>query len=609
MWNRARADQDGLSIYLQQFRKGVETAAAPTDRRPPAGGLRKNHARKRTRAYQEKEYILRLQQIFRVAVRACVFALLIAGAGLFPAQPAAGKETISAGLNGAAALDQLKRDGQYDSMQAAPLTIDPLFILQQKTLATDGAGDAEFGVSVALDGDTLVVGARLDSVGGNQQQGSAYVFTRSGGAWTLQQKLTASDGEENDLFGSSLALSGNTLVVGAPQDYGAFTNQGSVYIFTRSGAVWTQQQKLTAGYGWTYDFFGEAVAISGDTVVVGVRYDDIGADVNENKGSAYVFTRSGGVWTQQQQLTASDGANEDFFGNSVAVDGDTVVVGAHHDNIGSDVNRGSVYIFTRSGDFWTLQKKLLASNGGYFDMFGSSVAISGDTLVAGAENKINIDARHGTVYVFARSGAVWTEQQKLTAGDGGGTDHFGHSVGLSGDTLVVGALYDNIGSNTKQGSAYVFTRSGGVWAEQQKLVASDGAAQDYFGLAVAIDADTVVAGAPRDDIDANSDQGSVYVFFRPTTPPCSTIVLDPQVLPAGAMGVAYSDTLIATGASAPYTFVARTELPPGLDLSADGVVSGTPTEDGQFNFRILVTDANGCATSRDISIIIEKAEL
>jgi uncharacterized protein (TIGR03437 family) len=278
----------------------------------------------------------------------------------------------------------------------------------------------------------------------------------------------------------------------------------------RSGGVWTQRQKLTADDGAASDGFGFSLAISGDTVVVGARWDDTGEKMNQ--GSAYVFVRSGGVWTQRQKLTADDGAAGDF-GFSMAVSGDTVVVGASIDTIGANSDQGSAHVFVRSGTVWTKQQKLTADDGPAGDQLGSSVAISGDTIVVGAPlGDIGDKFDQGSAYVFVRSGTVWTKQQKLTADDGEARDIFGISVALSGNTVVIGANVDKIGENIVQGSAYVFVRIGATWMKQQKLTADDGEVGDQLGSSVAISGDTVVVGAFGDKIGENFRQGSAYIF-------------------------------------------------------------------------------------------------
>ena len=346
--------------------------------------------------------------------------------------------------------------------------------------------------------------------------------------FTLQGKLPAAEASAQDVFGHALALSGDTAVVSAYGDNnaGPYMDRGSVYVFTRAGGVWTLQQKLNAGDGGFYDHIGSAVAISGDTIVVGAREDMVGA--NYFQGSAYVFTRSDGVWTEQQRIVAPDGAESDSFGASVAVSGDTVVVGAIHDTVGSNYQQGSAYVFGRTGGVWTFQQKLTAPNGDGepYDAYGVSVALNERTLVVGAYLD---DAGHlpnsGSVYVYARGHAGWVLEKKLVAGDRDFNDCFGFSVALDGETLTVGAVRGFVNGNFGQGSAYVFTRGSGVWTEQQKITAGDAELLDDFGHAVAVGGGMVLVGAPGDDVGKSYDeggdrydQGSVYVFRLPFLP-------------------------------------------------------------------------------------------
>jgi FG-GAP repeat len=395
-----------------------------------------------------------------------------------------------------------------------PLVIDPLIWLdQQKLTASDGTGQDYFGKSVAISGDTAIVGAYLAVVGANSNQGSAYVFVRSGTTWTEQQKLTASDGAAFDTFGRSVAVLGDTAIVGAQNHaVGANSNQGSAYVFVRNGTMWTEQQKLTASDGATNDGFGSSVAISGDTVILGATGADIGAKLSQ--GSAYVFVRSGTTWTQQQKLTASDGAADDRFGASVAISGDTVMAGATLDDIGANADQGSAYVFVRSGTTWTQQQKLTASDGAMNDSFGYEVTLSGDTAIVGAYlDDIGANADQGSAYVFVRNGMTWVQQQQLTASDGAAFDYFGNSVSVSGDTAIVAAFAHDIGSNFGQGSAYVFMRSGTTWTQHQQLTASDGEGSDGFGSSVSVSGDTAIVSAWFDVIGANVSQGSAYVFI------------------------------------------------------------------------------------------------
>ncbi len=403
-------------------------------------------------------------------------------------------------------------DGLKQAILAATAQPFTLSFGEQMVTVSDVAADDRFGESVALLGDTALVGARGYDVGLNPDQGSVYVFTRSGSTWSLQQQLTASDGAEGDWFGSSVALSGDTALIGAPlDDVSGNSDQGSAYVFTRSGTTWSQQAHLTAADGAAGDYFGASVALSGDTALVGADNDNVSG--NAYQGSAYIFTRSGAAWSQQAHLTASDGAAEDFFSLSVALSGDTALVGAPDDNVSGNNQQGSAYVFVRSGSSWSQQAHLTGSDGAEEDWFGMSVALSGDTALVGASGKtVGAHYGQGSVYVFTRSGATWTLQGQLTASDGAAYDQLGFSVSLDGETALVGAPQDDVGANVGQGSAYVFTRSGATWTQQGQLTASDGAAEDIFGYSVALSGDTALVGAPQHDVGGNADQGAVYFF-------------------------------------------------------------------------------------------------
>jgi hypothetical protein len=322
-----------------------------------------------------------------------------------------------------------------------PVVVDPL-VQQQELTASDGAAGDWFGWSVGLssDGSTAIVGAYRKTIGANSLQGAAYIFTRSGGVWSQQQELTASDGAAGDFFGYSNAMGSdsNTVIVGAyRKTIGANSLQGAAYIFTRSGSVWSQQQELTASDGAANDNFGSSVGLSsdGNTSLVGAFNKTIGA--NTGQGAAYIFTRSGGVWTQQQELTASDGAANDNFGWSVGLssDGNTAIVGAYDKTIGANSLQGAAYIFTRSGSVWSQQQELTASDGAASDGFGSSVGLSsdGNTGIIGAfAKKIGANGLQGAAYTFGL-GTTLT----LTSSPNPST--FGQSVTFTATVAPVGA--------------------------------------------------------------------------------------------------------------------------------------------------------------------------
>jgi hypothetical protein len=318
-------------------------------------------------------------------------------------------------------------------------------------------------------------------------------------------RLAASDGEAGDTFGFSVAVSGETVVVGAfGDDIGANMDQGSAYVFVRPAGGWAgalaENAKLIASDGAAFDDFGVSVAVSGDTVVVGALFNDVGDNIGQ--GSAYVFVKPAGGWAGHggRQAHRSDGEPVNFLGDSVAVSGDTVVVNAPFGNVGANINQGSAYVFVRPAGGWAglLQEnaKLVASDGATGDFsfavgFDDSVAVSGDTVVLGAAgDDIEPDADQGSAYVFVKPVGGWagtlTESAKVTASDGAADNRFGHSVDTSGDTVVVGSVV------SPDLSAYVFVEPSGGWAgalqENARLAGSDG----FNGFAVAVSGDTVV---------------------------------------------------------------------------------------------------------------------
>ena len=374
----------------------------------------------------------------------------------------------------------------------------------QKLLASDGAAGDEYGISVSISGDTAVIGAFADDDNANGA-GSAYVYNRnSAGTWNEQQKLTASDAAVGDRFGISVSISGETIVIGAQFDDDNGNSSGSAYVFVRDGSgMWTEQQKLTASDGATGDDFGISSSVSGDTAVFGAWKDD---DNGSETGSAYVFVRDGsGVWSEQQKLIASDGTGGDTFGISVSIYGNSALIGAWQD----DGNNGSAYVFVRDGSgVWLEQQKLTTSNATSGARLGISVSIFADTAVIGADK----DNGTGSAYVFLRDGSgIWSEQQKLTGSEATTGDEIGSSVSISGDTAVIGAIRAN-DNGSQSGSAYVFVRDGsGVWNERNRLEPSDATAGDWFGNSVSIWGDTAVIGARLDGNNGNQS-GSAYVF-------------------------------------------------------------------------------------------------
>ena len=412
---------------------------------------------------------------------------------------------------------------------------------QAKLTASDGATEDFFGNAV-VEGDTAVVGASGCGDFGCKR-GAVYVFTRSGATWTQQQKLLAGDGVTGDGFGFVVAISGNTLVASAP---GNNLERGAVYVFTRNGAIWTQQAKLTASNGTAFDTFGESVAISGDTVAVGAT--KVG---NSLPGEAYFFTRAGTVWSQQQRFTPAITMSNDLFGIAVAVSGDTIAIGSPLENNAAAL-LGVIYVLARNGNTWTQQQKLVSTT--LSDLaLGVSVDLEGNSLISGALGGAEGGLQErGAALVFARNGAVWTMQARLIASDGEAFDHLGTSVAISGDTALVGAPDKNNGGNIGQGAAYNYTRTGATWNAPQKLLAADGRGNDVFGRFVKVSGTTAIISSIGSDIGNNLEQGAAYVYVGPAAGGPTLAINDISVNEgnSGTVFASFSVTLSAAGAQA-----------------------------------------------------------
>jgi hypothetical protein len=363
--------------------------------------------------------------------------------------------------------------------------------------AAGEAADAAFGSVLAISGDTVVVGSSE----------SAWVFVRAGDGFQLEQRLVPSDESPIDSFGATVAISGDTVVVGAPHQ-GSTVHPGAAYVFVRTGSAWAEQAKLVASDASAADRFGASVAVGGDVVFVGAPGSAVAGRAEQ--GKAYAFVRSGGAWSEAQTFTAADGVAYERFGRAVAASetGETLMVGVPGARIlGQAV--GAAYVYARSGSAWLPQQKLAAPDGLNGDQFGWAVSASGDTAVAGtyADNGSNM----GSAYVFARTAGAWSLQQKLrdTSVPPLAWCGFGSTVALAGDTLVVG---DYAGEAQ---AASVFTRQGASWTLQASLRPADiGLYGDAFAWAVAASPQDVLVGAPDDQIAERAYAGSAYAFAR-----------------------------------------------------------------------------------------------
>lgn len=384
-----------------------------------------------------------------------------------------------------------------------------------------GAPDDRFGISVALDGDTLLVGAQLDNINANLDQGSAYVFERDNGRWVFQDYLTASDGAADDRFGFSVALDGDTALIGAFQaNIGGQNNQGAAYVFVRKNdGNWNQEDKLVANDGAAGDEFGYAVALDGSTALVGSPQDDINS--KSDQGSAIIFTSDGGNWSEQDKLTANDGAASDQLGYAVDLEGDIALLGAPTANINGNNNQGAAYVFTRDGASWDQQLRLVADDGMDGDQFGLAVALTGSTALIGAPMAdtfgISGNADAGVAYFFTNEDGSWSQQDKITAFGGAG-DRFGRAVDIEGDTAIIGSPRHNIQSKSNQGAAYVYIRKDGAWSQQNKLTQNKGLANDFLGRSVSLSGDYAAVGVPQASYNGHPDEGTVHMYARSPLP-------------------------------------------------------------------------------------------
>lgn len=323
------------------------------------------------------------------------------------------------------------------------------------------------------------------------------------------ERLIASDGDGGDQLGFSVALTDDYAILGAPFNSDAGANSGSAYIYRRVGTTWQERTKLVAPDAGMNDFFGATVAIHGDYAAVSAVLDD---EADTNAGAVYVFHRNGNSWVFEDKFTASDGALDDELGTSLAIHGDYIIAGARNDDAGE--SSGCAYIFVRNGTTWTQQQKLTANDAAISDEFGVAVAISGEYVAIGAPLDNTTAADTGSVYIFRRTNTTWTQQTRMTATDGAAGNELGRAVAFSGDYVIAGARLADLGPGfNNAGAAYVFKRTNTTWAQQAKLTASDMNGEDLFGVSVGISGDYAVVGAFQDD-DGGNASGSAYVFRR-----------------------------------------------------------------------------------------------
>ena len=377
-----------------------------------------------------------------------------------------------------------------------------------KLSPADPVKDQWFGWSVAVSGKHAIVGSpKVDDKGPNA--GAVYPYVRRANTWKPAEpvKIFPIRSGERDEFGSSVALSGGTAMIGAP---GNEKGTGAVFVFTYNpdGERWQQQAKLTVQDKAAGDQFGWSVAIDGNTAIIGARFDD---DDGKSSGSAYIFVRNGETWIQQAKLTANDGATSDNFGQFVSISEDFAIVGAPKHAHAGLKQAGAAYIYGRNGETWTQQAKLMANDSGAKDQFGVSASISGDVAIVGAPFNDGNAADTGAAYVFNRNGDTWLQHAKLSAKDADEKDQFGNAVSIFHNIALVGAKFDDELGNDA-GAAYSFLREGDAWAQKKKVTIEAKDAQPeirvHLGISVSIRSEFAIAGGEV----ADGDIGAAYIY-------------------------------------------------------------------------------------------------
>ncbi|MCX6567715.1 MAG: FG-GAP repeat protein [Candidatus Aminicenantes bacterium] len=394
-----------------------------------------------------------------------------------------------------------------------------------KLVPNDPVDNGSFGMSVAVDGAYALAGAPGED-GNGANSGAAYLFLQSQGGldgWGQIKKLIASDAAAGDVFGVSVAVSGDYALVGAEGEDGTGSEKGAAYLFYRNqGGTdnWGEVKKIVASDAASDDTFGYSVAIDGDYLIVGADGED---GAGTDRGAAYLFYRNqGGAdnWGQLFKLTADDAADSNRFGYRVDIDGDFILAGSPY-SAGAGTNRGAAYLFYRNqggADNWGQFRKILPSDPANEVWFGSALSIDGDLLVIGAAWDDSGGTNRGAAYLFSRNqgGADnWGQIKKLAASDAQNDDFFGFDVKVAGDFVVAGALF-NGGGGTERGQVYLFSKNeGGAdnWGQAQRLRASDGVNQDWFGSAVDLDGLYLLSGATGQD-GAGTNRGAVYMFRK-----------------------------------------------------------------------------------------------
>lgn len=519
------------------------------------------------------------------------------------------------GSNETTRLTVSVNDGFAPPVLDTNTTVTAIAGLVARSQASDGdSDDDKFGYAVAATRDIVAVGQPEDDH--NNGTGSAFIFARrldGSEAWDEMKKLYPPSGGSGDRFGYAIALSGDLLVVGAPENNTRGTDAGAAYIFARhqgGSNQWGFVQRLTASDGAEDDEFGNAVSIDGDTIVIGAHDDN---DRGSDSGSAYVFVRGETNWVQIRKLTAADGSSDDEFGYSVGIHGDTLVVGARDHNA-SGGDSGAAYVFERNqggSNNWGQVKKLLHHNASSDDHFGTSVAIERDLIVVGSPSDNATDTDSGSAYIFGRhqgGSNQWGQVKMLLASDGSASDRFGRSVGVDGDNVVVGASGANA-RGTDSGAAYLYSRNAGGtnnWGQTEKFIPGNNSANGHFGFALAVEHSTLVVGAPFEE-PGGGKEGTIYIYRLKynNAPLLALPIADLYALPNNPFSFTlplgtFDDPDLREG-----LMLSAVGLPPWLSFDAlTATFFGTPTpaDLGAHLITVTATDEDGQSASDSFNL-------
>lgn len=556
---------------------------------------------------------------------------------------------------------------------ADPQTAAKSYLASTRVPPTDPKRESYYGWSVSASGERVLVGMPYEFNGVTLTTGAAYIQRFDGSQWQQESKLTPADGVNFDYFGEAVALSGDIAAIGAPDHQSA---RGAVYLFQRNGSAWAPLAKLVASDPQQSARFGAALSFDGSTLAAAAPGNSGG------RGAVYLFTSAGGSWTQSARLQASDAAANDRFGLSVAVDADTLVIGAPGKALNVNA-QGAVYVFARSNGTWSQQARWTRAGAQAGESFGTAVAVSGNLAAASAPYASAISGSGGGVIeTYTRAGSAWSSAGSLRSASGSASAQFGFSLSLRGSRLLAGLAGDEISGRILQGSLESYLLEDGVWSLNQRLLAADGEQEAQIGYSVTQAPDFAIAGAPGASSGSATFAGTVYAFQNRQTsltlvnlPPqpvrigetysvsasvvasagsaggdvlvrddsgnsCTAVLnagagscnltatavgprtlrgryngapgfaesfgsasvqvrpdlrLQPASLPDGQIGAAYSQLFDtpATGATLPLVYsLASGSLPPGLNLGGNGLLSGTPTSFGSFNFTVRVSDSS-----------------